>query len=172
MAHILVYVQRTPHGIHPASAVALCLARDLGSDFGATITAVCPGDAGKANYKVSRAAGRFGADNLLFAGPTGLGTLQKRLNPGLVLTPWTAEGVAIAEDLEGGPEEVRAQQGAHGERDQDRKGQHDREQAAYPAAVDHVGAGHVLAQAHEQVAQDIRFIDRRGLVGVERFRVG
>lgn len=103
MAHILVYVQRTPHGIHPASAVALCLARDLGSDFGATITAVCPGDAGKANYKVSRAAGRFGADNLLFAGPTGLQTLQKRLDPGLVLVPWTAEGVGIAEDLEGGP---------------------------------------------------------------------
>lgn len=103
MAHILVYVQRTPHGIHPASAVALCLARDLGSDFGATITAVCPGDAGKANYKVARAAGRYGADNLLFAGPTGLVTLQKRLNPGLLLVPWTDEGVKIAEGLEGGP---------------------------------------------------------------------
>ncbi|MEZ4453418.1 MAG: hypothetical protein R3B09_28395 [Nannocystaceae bacterium] len=103
MAHILVYVQRTPHGIHPASAVALCLARDLGSEFGATITAVCRGDAGKANYKVARAAGRYGADNLLFAGAAGIGTLQKRLNPGLILVPWTDEGVKVSEDLEGGP---------------------------------------------------------------------
>lgn len=103
MAHILVYVQRTPHGIHPASAVALCLARDLGSEFGATITAVCRGDAGKANYKVARAAGRYGADNLLFSGLAGIGTLQKRLNPGLILVPWTDEGVKVAETLEGGP---------------------------------------------------------------------
>ncbi|MCA9638634.1 MAG: hypothetical protein KC420_21540 [Myxococcales bacterium] len=103
MAHILVYAQRTPHGIHPASAAALCLARDLGSEFGATITAVCPGDAGKANYKIARATGRFGADILLFAGPSGLATLQKRLNPGLVLVPWTDEGISVARTLPEGP---------------------------------------------------------------------
>ena len=102
MAHILVYVQRTPHGIHPASSLALCLARDLGSEFGATVTAICRGDAGKANYKVSRATGRFGADNLLFAGNSGLDTLQERLNPGLILVPWTDEGVAIAGKIQGG----------------------------------------------------------------------
>ena len=103
MAHILVYVQRTPHGIHPASSLALCLARDLGSEFGATVTAICRGDAGKANYKVSRAAGRFGADNLLFAGLSGLDTLQERLNPGLILVPWTDEGIGLAEQLASGP---------------------------------------------------------------------
>lgn len=103
MAHILVYVQRTPHGIHPASSLAICLARDLGSEFGATVTAICKGDAGKANYKVCRATGRFGADNLLFAGDSGFSTLQERLNPGLVLVPWTAEGIAISEGITGGP---------------------------------------------------------------------
>ncbi len=103
MAHILVYVQRTPHGIHPASSLAICLARDLGSEFGATVTAICRGDAGKANTKVSRATGRFGADNLLFAGESGLDTLQGRLNPGLVLVPWTDEGISIGEQITGGP---------------------------------------------------------------------
>jgi hypothetical protein len=101
MAHILVYVQRTPHGIHPASALALCLARDLGSEFGATITAVCPGDAGKANSRVCRATGRYGADALLFTGPDGLTTLHRRLNPGLILVPWTAEGLAVANKIPG-----------------------------------------------------------------------
>ena len=103
MAHILVYVQRTPHGIHPASALSLCLARDLGSEFGATITAVAPGDAGKANSRVARAAGRYGADALLFAGANGLTNLQQRLNPGLILVPWTDEGIAAAAGLSGGP---------------------------------------------------------------------
>jgi len=101
MAHILVYVQRTPHGIHPASALALCLARDLGSEFGATITALCPGDAGKANSRICRAAGRYGADALLFTGPDGLAALHRRLNPGLILVPWTAEGIAAADKVPG-----------------------------------------------------------------------
>ena len=47
MAHIVVYLQRTPHGLHPASAVGLCWARDIASERGATVTAVCPGDAGE-----------------------------------------------------------------------------------------------------------------------------
>lgn len=103
MAHILVYVQRTPHGIHPASALSLCLARDLGSEFGATITAVCPGDAGRSNSQVARAAGRYGADALLFAGSSGLANLHRRLNPGLILVPWTEEGLAAAAPIPGGP---------------------------------------------------------------------
>ena len=64
MAHILVYAQRTPQGIHPASAAALCLARDIASDRGATITAVCPGDAGRADQFVIGAVSRYGADLL------------------------------------------------------------------------------------------------------------
>ena len=64
MAHILVYAQRTPQGIHPARAAALCLARDIASDRGATVTAVCPGDAGRADQFVIGAVSRYGADLL------------------------------------------------------------------------------------------------------------
>lgn len=103
MAHILVYLQRTPRGIHPASALALCRARDIASDRGATLTALCPGDAGQLDRGLVQAAGRFGADILVFGGPSGLGTLLEQLNPVHVLVPWTAEGLAVADHLPSGP---------------------------------------------------------------------
>jgi hypothetical protein len=103
MAHIVVYLQRTPHGLHPASAVGLCWARDLASERGASLTAVCPGDAGALDRATLSAAARFGADVVLFCGPHGLDHLQERLNPVHVLVPWTAEGVAAASGLPGGP---------------------------------------------------------------------
>lgn len=101
MAHILVYAQRTPQGIHPASAAALCLARDIGSERGATVSAVCPGDAGRADQFVIGAVSRFGADGLTFLGPAGLRPLQDRLHPLLVFVPHTEEGLAAAETLGG-----------------------------------------------------------------------
>lgn len=103
MAHILVYLQRTPGGLHPGSALALCCARDIGSERGATVTAICPGDAGSLDKGVATAASRFGADVLVFGGPKGLHTLFKQLNPVHVLVPWTDEGLAAAEDLPSGP---------------------------------------------------------------------
>ncbi len=103
MAHIAVYLQRTPQGLHPGSAVALCWARDIGSARGATVTAVCAGDAGERDQGLVEAAGRFGADVLLFCGPDGLPNLRDRLNPVHVLVPWTAEGRAIAQTLPEGP---------------------------------------------------------------------
>lgn len=103
MAHIVVYLQRTPHGLHPASAVGLCWARDLASERGASLTAVCPGDAGVLDRATLQAAARFGADVVLFCGPRGLDHLQERLNPVHVMVPWTAEGVAAASGLPGGP---------------------------------------------------------------------
>jgi hypothetical protein len=103
MAHILVYLQRTPGGLHPASAVALCRARDIASDRGATITAMGSGDAGALDKGVAAAAGRFGADVLVFGGPKGLRALFDQLNPVHVLVPWTDEGVAAAEGLPSGP---------------------------------------------------------------------
>lgn len=103
MAHILVYLQRTPGGLHPASAVALCRARDIGSDRGASITALCSGDAGALDRGIAAAAGRFGADLLVFGGPTGLRVLFDQLNPVHVLVPWTDEGMAAAEGLPSGP---------------------------------------------------------------------
>ena len=66
MAHILVYLQRTPGGLHPASSVALCRARDIASERGATITAICRGDAGPLDKGVAAAASRFGADVLVW----------------------------------------------------------------------------------------------------------
>jgi hypothetical protein len=106
MAHILVYAQRTPQGIHPASATALCLARDIASDRGATITAVCPGDAGRADQFVIGAVSRYGADLLTFCGPSGLRPLQDRLRPLVVFVPHTEEGLGAAENLAGGPPET------------------------------------------------------------------
>lgn len=101
MAHILVYAQRTPQGIHPASAAALCLARDIGSERGATVSAVCPGDAGRADQFVIGAVSRYGADVLTFLGPAGLRPLQERLHPLLVFVPYTEEGLAAAEAIGG-----------------------------------------------------------------------
>ncbi|MEM9458412.1 MAG: hypothetical protein AAGF11_29815 [Myxococcota bacterium] len=103
MAHILVYLQRTPGGLHPASALALCRARDIASDRGATLTALCPGDAGTLDRGLAQAAGRFGADILVFGGPRGLRILLDQLNPVHVLVPWTREGMAAAESLPSGP---------------------------------------------------------------------
>lgn len=103
MAHILVYLQRTPRGLHPASALALCRARDIASDRGATLTALCPGDAGPLDRGLAQAAGRFGADILVFGGPRGLQMLREQLNPVHVLVPWSREGLRVAEELPSGP---------------------------------------------------------------------
>jgi len=102
MAHVLVYLQRTPQGLHPGSAVALCLARDIGTEQGATVTALCSGDAGGRDAGIVRAAGRFGADIILFSGPHGMEHLQQRLQPVHVLAPWTPEGLAAMQGLPGG----------------------------------------------------------------------
>lgn len=99
MAHIAVQLQRTPHGLHPASAVALCWARDIASNRGATVNALCFGDAGDADANIVAAAGRFGADVLLFGGSSGLRNLCERLNPVHVLVPFTHEGLTAAADL-------------------------------------------------------------------------
>lgn len=91
MAHILVYIQRSPRGIHPASAVALCVARDLGSQRGASIFGLCLGDGGPFDEHVVAAAGKAGADQIMFVGPHGLRTMVDRLRPKHLLTPWTVE---------------------------------------------------------------------------------
>ncbi len=103
MAHILVYLQRTPLGLHPASAVALCLARDIASERGATVTAVSAGDAGELDRAIVSAAGRHGADSIVFCGPGGIERLEQRLAPVHVLVPWTVEGAAAVAGLTSGP---------------------------------------------------------------------
>lgn len=103
MAHVLVYLQRTPAGLHPASAMALCLARDIGSERGATVTAICAGDAGELDRAIVSAAGRYGADGMVFCGPGGIERLHRRLRPVHVLAPWTSEGLAAVSGLSSGP---------------------------------------------------------------------
>lgn len=103
MAHILVYLQRTPLGLHPASALGLCLARDLADLRGATVTALCAGDGGRLDAGIAAAAGRFGADVLMFCGPEGLEEMSDRLHPAHVLAPWTPEGLAAVQGLPAGP---------------------------------------------------------------------
>jgi hypothetical protein len=102
MAHVLVLLERTPHGLHPAAAVGLCRARDVATEHGATVTALLIGDAGEADVPYARAAGRFGADQLLQTGPHGLKQLAERLQPVHVFVPYTASGLAAARDLPGG----------------------------------------------------------------------
>lgn len=103
MAHILVYLERTPRGLHPASALALCVARDIASNRGASVTAVCPGDAGDLDAGITRAAARFGADVMVFASPTGLVETVERLRPVHLLAPWTPHGLAAVGETDLGP---------------------------------------------------------------------
>jgi hypothetical protein len=97
MASILVYLQRSPRGLHPASSVAACLARDLASSRGAAVLGVCAGDGGAFDGHVVDAAARAGCDQVLFVGPTGLRSLGERLQPRHLLVPWTSEGTAAVE---------------------------------------------------------------------------
>lgn len=97
MAHVLVYLQRSPRGLHPASSVALCVARDIGSTRGASVLGICPGDAGPFDDHMVAAAGKAGADQVIFVGPSGLRALVDRLRPKHVLMPWTPEAGAAAE---------------------------------------------------------------------------
>ncbi|MCA9694594.1 MAG: hypothetical protein KC636_33760 [Myxococcales bacterium] len=99
MAHILIYAQRTPTGIHPGSIISLCLARDIGSQRGASITAVCPGDGGDHDEIVAAAVGRYGSDSLTFIGERGIEELVDRLQPISILVPYTAEGLAAVASL-------------------------------------------------------------------------
>jgi len=103
MAHILVYLERTPRGLHPASALALCVARDIGTNRGASITALCAGDAQALDAGIARAAGRFGADVLVFTGPDGLRETVQRLHPVHLLAPWTPEGLGAVAGTSLGP---------------------------------------------------------------------
>lgn len=103
MAHVVVYLQRTPQGLHPASALALCWARDICTERGASLTAICLGDAGPVDEGITAAAGRFGADQIVFGGPNALGNMCERLNPAHIVVPWTQQGRAAVEALPSGP---------------------------------------------------------------------
>ncbi len=98
MAHLLVYLQRTPYGLHPASAVGVCLARDLASRWGATVTAIAMGDGGDADTAITNRASACGADIVHYVGEGGFRRSLERLRPRHVLLPWTSEAISIAEE--------------------------------------------------------------------------
>ncbi|MGB1700411.1 MAG: hypothetical protein ACPHRO_10680 [Nannocystaceae bacterium] len=92
MATLIVHVLRAPAGIHPASAISLCVARDLATRRGATVTALAMGDAGDGDQDVAGQCSRYGADQLLFVGPDDLPHLMSRIAPRKVFVPNTPEG--------------------------------------------------------------------------------
>ena len=99
MASLIVHVLRAPAGIHPASAVALCVARDLATQRGAAVTALAMGDAGDRDHEVTAMCGRYGADQLLFVGPEDLERLKERVAPRRVFVPNTPEGKTFLANL-------------------------------------------------------------------------
>ena len=103
MAHIVVYLQRSPRGIHPGSVAALCLARDVGDLRGATVTAICRGDGGAYDELVLAAASACGTDQLFFVGPQGFEATCRRLVPRHVFAPYTSEGKRVLETAGIGP---------------------------------------------------------------------
>ena len=95
MAHIFVVLERTYRGVHPGSSLGLCLARDVASGVGATLTAICFGESSEHDPFVADAAGRFGADQLFFVGEEGFLELAARLKPRSLLVPATATGLSL-----------------------------------------------------------------------------
>ena len=99
MAFLLVYLERSSKGIHPASSVALCSARDIASTRGATLLAICEGEGGQHDQLVADEASRRGADQLVFTDRTGFKELYERLAPKSLLGPataWSVEAMAEA----------------------------------------------------------------------------
>jgi len=80
--------------MHPGSAAALCVARDLASTRGASVTALCAGDGGEFDGHIERAASRFGADQLYFVGPSGIASMYRRLLPRHVFAPWSPNAIS------------------------------------------------------------------------------
>jgi|GEM_PF-1406572 len=103
MAHVVVYLQRTPRGLHPGSALALCLARDVADQHGAAVLGLGLGDAGPFDDRMILEASRAGADQIVFLGPEGIQKLVRRLAPRHVLAPYTREAGSVLAQAGIGP---------------------------------------------------------------------
>jgi hypothetical protein len=103
MAHVVVYLQRTTRGLHPGSAAALCLARDVGDARGATVLSLCLGDAGAFDDRLLVEAARCGTDQVVFLGPEGIQKLFRRLAPRHVFAPYTREAGSVLAQAGIGP---------------------------------------------------------------------
>jgi hypothetical protein len=103
MAHVVVYLQRTTRGLHPGSAVALCLAREVGDARGASVLSLCLGDAGAFDDRLIVEASRSGTDQIVFLGPEGIQKLFRRLAPRHVFAPYTREAGSVLAQAGIGP---------------------------------------------------------------------
>jgi hypothetical protein len=103
MAHVVVYLQRTTRGLHPGSAIALCLAREVGDARGATVLSLCLGDAGAFDDRLIVEASRCGTDQVVFLGPEGIQKLFRRLAPRHVFAPYTREAGSVLAQAGIGP---------------------------------------------------------------------
>jgi hypothetical protein len=77
----------------------LCLARDIASSRGATLTAICEGEEASHDALVVAAAGRFGADLLAFVGKDGLRALHQRLSPKLTMAAATPHSLGLLKSV-------------------------------------------------------------------------
>lgn len=103
MGHVVVYLQRTTRGLHPGSLVALCVAREVADARGSAVLSLCLGDAGAFDDRVVIEASRAGTDQLVFLGPDGIQKLVRRLQPRLVLSPYTREAGSVLAQAGIGP---------------------------------------------------------------------
>jgi hypothetical protein len=103
MAHVVVYLQRTTRGLHPGSAAALCLAREVADARGATVLSLCLGDAGAFDDRLLVEASRCGTDQVVFLGPEGIQKLFRRLSPRHVFAPYTRDAGSVLAQAGIGP---------------------------------------------------------------------
>lgn len=89
MATLLVLVEASPSGIHPASALSLCVARDLASARGATVVATTPPRNPAQDAQLLAEVTRKGADRMVFCAPEGLAEHISAMTPRCILGPAT-----------------------------------------------------------------------------------
>lgn len=92
MATLLVLVEASPYGIHPASALSLCVARDLASERGATVVAtLAPKDPSR-DAQVLEEVTRRGADRMVFCSGEQLAEFLPSMAPRAILGPASEAG--------------------------------------------------------------------------------
>lgn len=101
MATLLVLVEASPYGIHPASALSLCVARDLASERGATVVATTPPQTPAQDARVLQEVTRRGADRMVFCDAAQLVELLPSMGPKCILGPATPASRAQLQALAG-----------------------------------------------------------------------
>lgn len=101
MATLLVLVEASPYGIHPASALSLCVARDLASERGATVVASLAPEVPSRDAQVLEEVTRRGADRMVFCSRDQLAEFLPSMAPRAILGPATESSKAQLQALTG-----------------------------------------------------------------------